>query len=98
MTRAIPTANSFAELCNGCGLCCQKLHLNPLYRHLDRGNGTCLHFDEPTRRCSIYAQRPLLCRVDEMYDTYFAGAMTRTEFHRLNLAQCRQWQIEHSHT
>ena len=68
--------------CTGCGLCCQvqgvikKLGplsgvskgLAELAMDLDRGDGTCRNYDEPTRKCRIYDTRPFLCRVREQAD------------------------------
>ena len=51
--------------CDKCGICCRSLRRSPLYRELDRGDGVCRYLDG--NLCSIYATRPLLCRVDESY-------------------------------
>ncbi len=70
---------------DSCGSCC---YLNPLerpdlneylskdelllYLSLVGEDGWCVHFDAPSRRCRIYADRPRFCRVEpdvfsEMY-------------------------------
>ena len=68
--------------CTGCGLCCQIQgaikKLGPLSgvskeqaelaESLDRGDGTCKNYDEETRKCRIYNDRPFLCRVREQAD------------------------------
>ena len=55
--------------CTGCGVCCKNIsHIIEL-KEFDRGDGQCIHLDND--ECSIYHSRPQICRVDEMYDTYF---------------------------
>ena len=49
--------------CDKCGICCRSLRRSPLYSGLDRGDGVCRYLDG--NLCSIYATRPLLCRMDE---------------------------------
>ena len=38
--------------------------------------------------CSIYETRPLICRVDEMYETYYKEVMALEEFYALNYKAC----------
>ena len=76
--------------CMRCGCCCQNLKLSPIYQHLDRGDGTCIHFDKTTHLCTIYNERPLECRVDAVYDIYFSEKMSREEFYNLNLQACQE--------
>jgi uncharacterized protein len=80
--------------CTSCGLCCRKLHLNNLYAELDKGNGICKHLDEVTNLCQIYENRPLLCRIDDCYTTFYEQAHTKKEFYLLNAENCLTWQIE----
>lgn len=59
-------------ICTKCGACCMQLELfGPMYQHLDRGDGVCMHFDVKTRLCKIYDKRPLICRVEEGYSIFF---------------------------
>ncbi len=88
-----------------CGACC---HLDPserpdlaeyltpeelaLYLSFVGENGWCLHFDQATRECRIYANRPHFCRVT--VETF--TAMYGIEVEELNdfaIDCCRQ-QIE----
>lgn len=32
--------------CTACGQCCRNVHLSDQTAYLDRGDGTCLHFNE----------------------------------------------------
>lgn len=55
--------------CTRCGACCRSLmHVEGL-AHLDRGDGACVYLTgEPggEHGCEVYADRPELCRVDEL--------------------------------
>jgi Fe-S-cluster containining protein len=53
------------------------------YKDLDRGDGVCKFLNE--NLCSIYEQRPLLCRVDESWEKIFSSKMSREDFYELNL-------------
>lgn len=78
-----------AFACIRCGLCCQQLNMNPLYAALDRGDGVCMHYDNSTRLCGIYEQRPLICRVDDSY-IHFAAVISRQQYHAANSLVCNQ--------
>ena len=78
--------------CSQCGECCRHLDRSELYRELDRGDGVCRYLRG--NLCSIYANRPLLCRIDECYDTYFSEIYTRDEYYRLNEQGCKIVQSE----
>lgn len=72
--------------CDQCGRCCRNLNKSELYTALDRGDGVCIYLDG--NKCSIYNERPLLCRVDECYDVYFKDAMAKDEYYKLNYEAC----------
>lgn len=72
--------------CDKCGFCCRNLNLSSLYSELDRGDGVCKFLDGNI--CSIYDERPLLCRIDESYEVFFSKKMTREEFYNLNKIMC----------
>lgn len=74
--------------CDQCGSCCRNLDKCELYAWLDRGDGTCKYLLE--NQCSIYSNRPLLCRIDECYDRYFYKVMERDEYYKLNRAECEK--------
>lgn len=76
--------------CNKCGACCRNLKLSPLYAQLDRGDGVCIYL--AGNLCSIYDNRPLLCRVDECYEKYFKEAISVEEYYRLNQESCQKLQ------
>ncbi len=58
------------------------------YKHLDRGDGVCLHFDVETNLCSIYETRPVICRIDESYELFFKDQMTLEQFYAINYKSC----------
>jgi len=76
--------------CNGCGECCRNLDKSDVYEELDRGDGTCRFLVED--QCSIYSERPMLCRVDESYWMYFKDKYTLEEYYNLNYEVCRKLQ------
>lgn len=78
--------------CNKCGKCCQNLDKNPIYQDLDSGNGVCIYFDPGTLLCTIYENRPLKCRVDDMYDEYYSTVMDRKAFYEMNYKACEELQ------
>lgn len=64
--------------CDMCGECCRNLDKSELYKELDRGDGVCIYLEG--NLCGIYESRPLICRVDEAYDAFFSGVMTKHEY------------------
>lgn len=72
--------------CDMCGECCRNLDKSSLYADLDMGNGICRYLNG--NKCSIYDDRPLLCRVDESYEAYFKDVITIDEYYRLNYESC----------
>lgn len=69
-----------------CGECCRNLDKSPLYADLDMGNGVCRYLNG--NKCSIYDNRPLLCRIDESYEAFFKDIITIDEYYRLNYEAC----------
>ena len=74
--------------CDKCGECCKHLNLSPLYKDLDRGDGICIYLNGSL--CSIYDRRPLICRVDDCYETFFKDKMSLEEYYRLNKEMCNK--------
>ena len=75
--------------CSKCGLCCKRISQSAVTRHLDRGDGVCMHLRESDNLCLIYDQRPLFCRVDDGYKL-FEQQMTMSEYYALNSKVCRE--------
>lgn len=76
--------------CTRCGACCRNVHLAVETKALDRGDGSCIHYDDATKLCSIYYQRPAVCRVDVQFHEYYSQIMTWESFCALNLEACKQ--------
>ncbi|WP_081596756.1 YkgJ family cysteine cluster protein [Cupriavidus sp. HMR-1] len=85
-----PTSRAFP--CTQCGRCCENVNLSDETLFLDRGDGTCRHYDAASKACSIYSERPDICRVDRMYVLRYARLHTWDEFIALNLHACDQLQ------
>jgi len=75
--------------CSKCGECCRHLHLSPLYKELDRGDGVCRYLYE--NKCSIYEHRPIVCRIDVGYEM-FREIMSYETYKRMNKEMCAYFQ------
>lgn len=76
--------------CNCCGECCRNLDQSKIYNELNRGDGICTYLHG--NMCSIYNDRPLMCRVDECYEIYFKEFYTKEEYDNLNYKICKELQ------
>lgn len=74
--------------CDKCGLCCRQLSKVKELAKFDRGDGTCIHFDENTLGCMIYNNRPLICNIQEAYKAIYYKQYTWEEFVQLNQKSC----------
>lgn len=72
--------------CDQCGECCRHIDQIPQLATFDLGNGTCRYLEGNT--CSIYNDRPEICRVDAMYEHFFKEQYTKKEFYQLNIEGC----------
>lgn len=78
--------------CNSCGLCCKNIgHIEEL-KSFDNGDGTCMYLEN--NMCRIYATRPLICRIDEMYEQFFHEQLSKEEYYDINIKACQQLQRE----
>lgn len=57
-----------------------------------KDDGSCANLDGS--RCSIYEARPLVCRIDDLYDELHAPHATREEIHHLTAELCNGMQVE----
>jgi hypothetical protein len=78
--------------CEKCGNCCRNLSNSPLYKELDTGYGICRYFDESTNECTIYENRPLICRVDEFYEKNLKSVISKEKYYEKNKIACRKLQ------
>lgn len=82
--------------CDKCGICCRSIKNNPIYKHLDRGDGICKYLDEQNL-CSIYETRPLICNVDEAFSQIFSSEMSKEEYYKLNYESCKKLKLNINH-
>ena len=73
-----------------CGECCRHVGESELYKILDRGDGVCKYL--VGNACSIYKERPPLCRVDDSYELFFSEIYSREDYYRLNRKACKKLQ------
>ncbi|WP_350636462.1 YkgJ family cysteine cluster protein, partial [Pseudoalteromonas sp. GW168-MNA-CIBAN-0100] len=59
---------------------------------LDRSDGVCRYFDEQTHLCTIYNKRPLVCRVEDYYETRLSSVISWDAFVDLNVEICNELQ------
>lgn len=76
-------------ICDCCGLCCMNLQRSELYKDLDRGDGICMYFNENTKLCSIYKNRPIKCNIDKTYDLIFKNEISIDQYYELNYKACK---------
>lgn len=76
--------------CNRCGACCRNVHLAIETQFLDRGDGCCRSYDIDTQLCTIYENRPTICRVDEQYEINYQKLMSWDDFVVLNMEACKK--------
>lgn len=72
--------------CNKCGMCCRNLQNSVLYDDLNRGDGICRYLNR--NLCSIYEERPLICRVDDFYNVYLKDKISLSDYYKLNYDVC----------
>ena len=61
-------------------------------RHMAKPDGVCKYLDEATNLCTIYNERPIFCRVDELYEKNLSDKMSREDFYRINKEVCKKFQ------
>jgi uncharacterized protein len=69
-----PGGSAVAELealpafpCSGCGACCMDVrHIPELVQYADPTTGRCSNLGPDDKTCMVYADRPLVCRVDDL--------------------------------
>jgi len=78
--------------CTSCGLCCQHISNVPELIDFDLGNGTCKHYNHIDKSCSIYDNRPDICRVDIMYYNRYHKDFSKNEYIESNAMICNSLQ------
>lgn len=72
--------------CDRCGKCCRNLDKSPIYKHMHKGDGVCHYLSG--NKCSIYEERPLICRIDDSYEVFFEKDMSYEEYLQRNYECC----------
>lgn len=80
--------------CNSCGLCCRIVGKNPAGAFLNRGDGICRYLNLENNQCTIYENRPMICRVKEFYLSNLQQQISWTKFIDENVKICHQLQKE----
>lgn len=75
--------------CTACGACCSNIDGLEFLEEFNC-NGVCSKLIDS--KCSIYNERPQLCRIDETYDSMFSTIMSRKEFYLENAKVCNALQ------
>lgn len=86
----MPSIGNFP--CNACGLCCKHVGMSEETDFLDRGDSICRHFNEQLHLCKIYENRPLVCRVQDYYQTNLTHLYSWQEFVKINQQICQTLQ------
>lgn len=76
-------ANTFP--CTTCGLCCKNINGIKALEHFNH-NGICINLNTDNT-CKIYNTRPLVCRVDEMYEKFYSH-ISKRDFYNENIKIC----------
>lgn len=61
----------------------------PVLRDICLPDGVCKFLDKETNMCSIYDNRPIICRVDDFYYQYLPNIMSIGDFYTLNKEYCK---------
>ncbi|GHU15270.1 hypothetical protein FACS1894163_01390 [Spirochaetia bacterium] len=62
----------------------------PALSAFDLGNGVCRYLKN--NLCLIYENRPLICNVEKMYNTYFKETMSEKDYLQKNIHVCEKLQ------
>lgn len=74
--------------CTRCGACCRSVANNSTTDFLNRGDGVCKYLNDSTNLCSIYENRPDICRVDLQYKINYQKYISWDKFSELNQKAC----------
>jgi hypothetical protein len=73
--------------CTKCGACCKNV--SGLGLPVKAGTAECIALG-PDNECTVYEQRPILCRVDKIYDRMFSASMTEKDFFKMTADACNR--------
>lgn len=68
--------------CDQCAECCKHINRIPEMAEYDTGNGTCKYLSN--NKCSIYNERPNICRGEYLYHLCYEGMDVDTYYDMLH--------------
>lgn len=78
-------------ICDKCGLCCKYLiksvDKDLVKSLLSEDEQSCKYYNDIKKTCNIYEDRPLICKVDDLYDKVLSEFMTKEDYYT-NQYQC----------
>ena len=74
--------------CTICGLCCQNISAIEELKSYDLGDGICKYFDVTSNSCTIYNDRPNICKIDKMFESKHRKYFTKEAFYMENTKYC----------
>jgi len=60
----------------------------PDFPHETDYNGVCSKFDKGKRECTIYEDRPMICRIDDYHAKYLSANVDINIWHHQNAKMC----------
>ncbi len=77
--------------CTQCGLCCKNIQSVESLSTFHLGDGVCINYDDSVG-CTIYNERPDVCRIDEGYKKFFSSVISFSDYYKKNAEVCNQLQ------
>jgi Fe-S-cluster containining protein len=78
--------NNFKNKCSKCGLCCKHAGQVTGFPEETDEKGCCVHLKD--NKCSIYENRPLICRVDDFYEVVKSKFENKDQYIAMNITVC----------
>lgn len=78
----------FIYKCENCGECCKNWNPAKHDKNIVDKNGVCKYLDINTNLCTIYENRPIFCRIDELYKKEFKDKMDWNYYIKLQKIGC----------
>ena len=76
--------------CTKCGLCCMRAGTVENFPLEVDHNGVCSKYDKEKKECTIYKDRPMVCRIDDHYDKYLSANVDRNYWYHYNAQMCNK--------
>jgi Fe-S-cluster containining protein len=64
------------------------LHKVSFLSEYNSGGGVCKYL--VNNKCDIYAERPLICNIEKMYEDHFKETIGQNEFFMTNILACKE--------